>query len=327
MGFDELISTLAAAAEPLLIDIHCHHPSDAAISVQSLDSYEWLGVGKLFSARPYPNPSTDTFHPVHNYRRSREGGSQTALLDSRLRGNDESREVNGQANTNAALTITNKACGLSGGPDEPLEHETVRPPTGSERTVSGDQGNRYFSLGLHPWFIDQQDVAAALALIEQQAPNPKLLAIGECGLDKCIETSPERQIAVFTQQLAIAERYHKPLIIHCVRAFNELMRVKKQCPNSPPWIIHGFNNNWQIARQLLAQDCYLSLGKALLKPDSPASQILPDIPLDRLFLETDAAHDIGIKQIYAAAARILHLDIGVLSAELHRNFTRVFLHD
>jgi TatD DNase family protein len=187
--------------------------------------------------------------------------------------------------------------------------------------------DRYFSLGLHPWFIDRLDVAAALALIDAQAENLRLLAIGECGLDKSIATPLDRQIKVFLSQLEIAERWKKPVMIHCVRAFNELLLIKQQLQPVMPWIIHGFNKNLNVAQQCLAQGCYLSFGNTLLNSHSHAYKILPDIPLDRLFLETDAAQDINIDQIYEAAAKILAIEIAVLSEHLHRNFTRVFLHD
>jgi TatD DNase family protein len=199
--------------------------------------------------------------------------------------------------------------------------------TEANQTVEASPKPDYLSLGLHPWFIDQQDVTAALALIELQASNPRLLAIGECGLDKCIPTPLTRQIEVFNQHLDLAARWHKPVMIHCVRAFNELLRIKKLGPHQLPWIVHGFNRNLDMARQLLEQSCYLSLGKALLNPSSSTCQILPQLPLDRLFLETDAATDITIDQIYAAAARILAVDVDTLSAQLHRNFTRVFIDD
>ena len=183
------------------------------------------------------------------------------------------------------------------------------------------------SIGMHPWSIAGQDIATALERLNILCRQTNVLAIGECGLDKCIDTPLATQTAVFRHQIELAEQIRKPLIIHCVRAFNELLALRKILKPRQPWIIHGFTGKSALAAQLLKHGCYLSFGKALLKPDSPACQTLPHIPLDRLFLETDAATDISIAQIYAAAAKILGLDVGALSAELHRNFTRVFLHD
>ncbi len=187
--------------------------------------------------------------------------------------------------------------------------------------------NRHVSIGIHPWFIARQPLEQSWQVLETLCIDPQVLAIGECGLDRCIDTPLTTQSEVFSRQIELSERIEKPLIIHCVRAFDELLALRKAFKPTQPWIVHGFTGKPALAQQLINHGCYLSFGKALLKPDSPACQTLPTIPLDRLFLETDAAADISIAQIYTAAAKILGFDIGVLSAELHRNFTRVFLHD
>ncbi|CAG1021384.1 D-aminoacyl-tRNA deacylase [Methylococcales bacterium] len=189
------------------------------------------------------------------------------------------------------------------------------------------ESRRYFSLGIHPWFIERQDRNLALQTLANASQNPKLLAIGECGLDKCIATPMSLQIEVFTRQIECAEHIGKPLIIHCVKAFNELIQIKKTCKAGPAWIIHGFNANPVLAEQLINQGCYLSLGRALLNPRGKAGQVLTRMPLDRLFLETDAAEDTQIGAIYAAAAKIVGLDIATLQEQIHGNFKRVFLND
>lgn len=187
--------------------------------------------------------------------------------------------------------------------------------------------NGYFSLGIHPWFIAQQDIEQAFKLIVQHAHNPNMLAIGECGLDKCIALAQDRQIETFLRQIELAKTLNKPLIIHCVRAFNELIQLKKACKADQAWIVHGFNGKADLAYQLLRQGFHLSLGKVLLNPASNASRVLPQIPLERVFLETDAAADISINEIYLAAATILNLDITILRQQIHSNFSNVFLND
>ncbi|TPQ26416.1 TatD family hydrolase [Methylomonas koyamae] len=187
--------------------------------------------------------------------------------------------------------------------------------------------NRYVSIGIHPWFIARQPLEQSWQKLQALCIDPQVIAIGECGLDRCTDAPLTTQSKIFSWQIELSERLGKPLIVHCVRAFAELLGLRKAFKPAQPWIIHGFSGKPALAQQLIKPGCYLSFGKALLKPDSRASQTLPTIPLDRLFLETDAADDISIAQIYAAAAKILGLDVGALSAELHRNFTRVFLHD
>ena len=185
--------------------------------------------------------------------------------------------------------------------------------------------HNYYSLGLHPWFIAGQvdwfnKMTSALA-------DPKLLAIGECGLDKIIAIDLPTQIEIFSRQIEFSEQTGKPLIIHCVKAFNELIQLKKTRKSASSWIIHGFNHKPAVAKQLLKHGCYLSFGKALLKPASNAEAALAQTPIERIFLETDAAADIPISAIYAAAAKILGLDSMTLQQQIQKNFQRVFIHD
>lgn len=181
-----------------------------------------------------------------------------------------------------------------------------------------------YSLGLHPWFIEQQDWQAGL---QAMVNHRNLLAIGECGLDKAIKTPLDHQSQIFQQQIQLAKQWHKPLIIHCVRAFNELIQLKQAHPDVKAWIIHGYNAKPSIAKQLIKHGFYLSFGKALLAENSNAQQSLLSLPLERLFLETDTANDISIGAIYAAAAKIAEIDVSTLKQQILANFQRVFLHD
>lgn len=185
----------------------------------------------------------------------------------------------------------------------------------------------YFSVGLHPWFIAERNIDDAMRSIASAAAHPDLLAIGECGLDRCIATPMAAQIDVFIRQIQIAEQFGKPIIIHCVRAFDELLRIKKQIATIQPWIIHGFTGKQALAEQLIKHGCYLSFGKILLNIDNPVIRTLKSIPIDRLFLETDAASDVNIGEIYASAAKILDLDDATLQRHIVANFKRVFFHD
>lgn len=190
----------------------------------------------------------------------------------------------------------------------------------------GDAERGFYTLGIHPWHIEDLDIATAMRLLDTVGHDPKLLAIGECGLDKCIDTPMIRQIEVFTRQIELAERLGKPLIIHCVKAFNELLEIKKKRKVASVWIIHGFNANPALAAQLIKHGFFLSYGSALLNPRSHAGQALAETPLDRLFLETDTA-DVPIGAIYAAAAKMLKIDAATLRQQILSNFKRVFLND
>lgn len=191
---------------------------------------------------------------------------------------------------------------------------------GSDRLAA----EAYFSLGIHPWFIGWQEIESSMQMLDAACNDPKLLAIGECGLDKCIGTPFNQQIEVFIRQIELAERFGKPLVIHCVKAYNELMQIKKSRRTDSVWIVHGFAGKPELAGQLLRCGCYLSLGGALLNPRSPAGRSLTEMPLDRLFLETDTS-DLPIGEIYATAAKILEIGEQTLRRQILNNFKRVFL--
>jgi TatD DNase family protein len=185
---------------------------------------------------------------------------------------------------------------------------------------SEDEG--YFSTGLHPWHIGVVNHDECLFLIELASIQKNMLAVGECGLDRSITIDFVLQELYFRKQIEIAERYSKPLIIHCVRAFPELIKLKKEFKSAIPWIIHGFQGKKETALQLSKHDFYFSIGESLLM-NQQKKEILSIIPHDRLFLETDD-RETSIKLTYQLASQLLKIDIEVLSGIILENFKRVF---
>lgn len=186
--------------------------------------------------------------------------------------------------------------------------------------------NIYVSIGIHPWNIEKINSTECLDSIKTNASAKNVLAIGECGLDKLIDTDLKIQEDLFKQQIHIAESVKKPLIIHCVKAFDELIRIKKELNVSVPMIVHGYNNNEQIAVKLLENKFYFSFGKALLNEDFNASKIISIIPIGQLFLETDDT-DIPIKSIFERASRYLQIDEAALKEKIYLNFKRIFTNE
>ena len=185
-----------------------------------------------------------------------------------------------------------------------------------------DETIPYYSIGIHPWRINEANVENELVIIESKLNSENCLALGECGLDKKIEISLDLQMQVFEKQLQLAEKYKKPVVIHCVAAFQELIAVKKRLNITVPMIIHGFSKNNQTAKQLLENGFYLSFGKNLLRiPKLEA--VFQSIPNDRFFLETDAIKE-GIEQVYALAAKYKQLNIEELQLLINSTITTVF---
>jgi len=179
------------------------------------------------------------------------------------------------------------------------------------------------SLGIHPWYIKEETSEKELLLIQTAAANHNVVAIGECGLDKLSAVNFELQKNIFIAQLKIAEQVKKPVIIHCVKAFEELIRIKKGMNIHVPMIVHGYNNNGQILEQLIKNNFYISLGKALLVANSNASVVISKIPIEKLFLETDDG-DVSIKSIFERASVLLKLNKEGLIKKIDDNFKNVF---
>ena len=179
-----------------------------------------------------------------------------------------------------------------------------------------------YSSGLHPWHIGLVNPEKCLQALDQAAGHENLVAIGECGLDRSIVTDFATQEVYFRQQIEIAEKHSKPLIIHCVRAYPELIRLKKEYHSPLPWIIHGYMGNHPTTLQLTRHNFYFSVGESLLT-NQQKKEIVELIPLDHLFLETDD-RDISISSIYSWTAQLLKVDEETLSAIILENFNRLF---
>ncbi|WPR72977.1 TatD family hydrolase [Flavobacterium sp. NG2] len=179
-----------------------------------------------------------------------------------------------------------------------------------------------YSIGIHPLFIDQGRLESDFQILEKMVSLPECLAIGECGLDKRSETSFEQQLEVLERQLLIAEKHQKPVVIHCVLAFQELVQLKAKLQITTPIIIHGFSKKEQLAKQLIDNGFYLSFGKNLLKnPD--LKTVFLSTPNTKYFLETDMI-DEGIQEVYALAAKYKEVTVTEIQNQVNHNFQTVF---
>ena len=176
-----------------------------------------------------------------------------------------------------------------------------------------------FSVGIHPWYIVPENLQIDLDAIESNIQLQNCLAVGECGLDKRIETDLEFQKKVFIEQIKIAEKYNKPFILHCVGAYQEAIQIKKDLKVQVPMVIHGFSKNYQVAKSLIDNGFYLSFGKYLLR-NPELSDVFEQIPPERIFLETDMIEE-TIDLVYQKAQSAVDFDINQV---VQNNFKRVF---
>jgi len=177
-----------------------------------------------------------------------------------------------------------------------------------------------FSAGLHPWYADQLSHETLSARLNECLVSPDLVAIGETGLDKVCKTPMDLQKDIFEFQLKIASENRKPVIIHCVKAWDELVEISSNYKSVK--ILHGYNGGVQLTERLLKHGFYFSIGEAILNTGSKVFSAVNLIPHTSLFCETDAS-EIGIEQIYQVLCGILQLQDEDLRKIMFDNYTRI----
>jgi TatD DNase family protein len=190
-----------------------------------------------------------------------------------------------------------------------------------ERLPADIRGVQY-TYGIHPWFLNENNHEQLISSVEKLASHPCVIAIGEAGFDKLKGPSTDLQRKVFEKQVIIAEAYMKPVIIHCVKAWDELLAANKKLRPEMPWIVHGFRGTPELAKQLLSRGMYLSFWvNFVIRPES--SRLLNELPKERIFLETDGA-DVDIKDIYWKVANDLNVSVEELKNIILKNFREFF---
>lgn len=175
----------------------------------------------------------------------------------------------------------------------------------------------YVSAEIHPWHLTAENLSCQIERMENMLSDSRVLALGEVGLDKLTECPYPIQIKAFEEIVSISEAYGKPLIIHCVKSVDELIAIRKKMRLALPWIMHGFRGKPQQADSLLRHGFYLSFGEHY------NSQVMKEIPIERLFLETDESN-VPIDELYNRAAAIRHISAEELKLAVLHNVNNVF---
>ncbi len=173
------------------------------------------------------------------------------------------------------------------------------------------------SIGIHPWQVGQIDVEIALKEIETASVS----AIGEIGLDYSRPVLRRFQTEVLEAQLKIARERNLPVVLHCVRAFEPMMKILAEFTLCAV-IFHGFTGSRQQAVRAVEAGYYLSFGeRSLLSPKTV--EAMNSIPLPNLFFETDDS-GIPIAEIYSRAAIIKGMGQTEIKREIYNNYIRIF---
>ncbi|MEG0895545.1 MAG: TatD family hydrolase [Oscillospiraceae bacterium] len=145
----------------------------------------------------------------------------------------------------------------------------------------------YASVGIHPHQASEfKDVSE----IEKLLDNPKVVAIGEIGLDYHYDFSPrETQIKVFEEQLKFAVQKNIPVIIHSREATKDTMDLLNKY--KPKGVVHCFSGSAQTAKEVISLGMYIGFtGSITFKNNKKASGVINEVPLDKLLLETDCPY-------------------------------------
>ncbi len=174
-----------------------------------------------------------------------------------------------------------------------------------------------FSAGVHPWAAGLVDMDVALEYLAE-AP---LIAIGEVGLDYAADTDHDVQAEVFHSQLEVAVRRGLPVIIHCVRAYNDVLSILKDHAVRAV-VFHGYMGSPEQTAQILKRGYYLSFDERSLQ-SAKTVESLRLAPLDRIFAETDDNPE-GIDVIYNKIADITGVPLETLQAAVADNYKHIF---
>ncbi len=179
----------------------------------------------------------------------------------------------------------------------------------------------HYSGGIHPWYIVENKIEEDFIHLKKAMNNDQFVAVGECGLDRLCDVDFKLQEKVFIRHIELANSIAKPIIIHCVRAFPETLKLLRDFKVNVPVIFHGFHSRLSVAMDIIEQGYYLSFGESLFKPYGEV--VFSGIPPQSFFLETDNSN-YSIYEIYNQACRIKNIPLENLHLQLHKNTRNVF---
>lgn len=191
----------------------------------------------------------------------------------------------------------------------------------TDKIKDGDS-NVLFSAGIHPWNVCQ---SVDFEIFDELFENKRFVAVGESGLDRAHPATFEKQREVFLKMVSLSEQIRKPLIIHAVRAYSDIISIKKEKRAAMPWIIHGFQGSPESAQQLVNHGMWLSFGEMLYRNESQAVKVLDAVPFGKMFLETDVFGR-DIIGVYEKTAALTNRDVDFWEKMIFENYKGIFVY-
>lgn len=161
---------------------------------------------------------------------------------------------------------------------------------------------QFYSVGIHPWDTAEPITEETFVRLRRLAADPRVAAIGECGVDLTKGGAMFRQLQVLRRQIEISEEVEKPLILHCVKGADIILGLKRDLNPRQTWVIHGFRGKTELARQLTDKGIMLSFGEKF-NPDTVMA-----MPGDMILAETDESI-LTIEEIIGALSRAANRDV------------------
>jgi TatD DNase family protein len=181
-----------------------------------------------------------------------------------------------------------------------------------------------FSIGIHPWHIDPLNYYSQLKNVEKQLVESNAVFLGECGLDKLKCSDFNLQRTVFQHQINMAMKYQKPMILHCVKAFDEVLAMLKNKVAPDKVIFHGFHKSPEMAFDLTSKGYFISLGKSLFLQSERMKTVFEKVNPGKIFFETDDS-EYSIEEVYQKASEISGKSSEFWKQKVFENFERIKL--
>ena len=164
-----------------------------------------------------------------------------------------------------------------------------RPDWDRVRDTALAHNGLFYCIGIHPWFVDEHSEEDLSELRRRLAARPeRCVALGECGLDR-LKGSLEVQWPWFDSQVALANEFGMPLVIHSVKAHDEVHSLLNRRQWTGRALIHGFSGSFQEAEKLVDLGCFIGVGGVITHPRARKTRdAIAKLPLEALVLETDA---------------------------------------
>lgn len=187
-----------------------------------------------------------------------------------------------------------------------------------EKTTSSYLQAPFISVSLHPWYLTQENIHPQIEwLIQTVQSDSRVVALGEAGLDKACATPFSLQIQAFRKVIELSETHRLPLLIHSVKATEELIALHKEYHPAQAWIIHGFRGKKELAADLLRHGFFLSFGEKYQE------KALSVVPTEKLLLESDE-EETDFLAFYQKVASLRGSSVDNLAKNMKENANRLF---